>query len=295
MQTHLIAIVLVASAASAQVAVLPPRSINIDPERARAFAAVCESAYRSASAQAVVAVDGPGTPPPAELLELSFIGLDGRRTRRILVTGVRKSPQGQPIHEASVEAVSLDEAPLVCQRLATALVQRQSVEETLSYRTVTGSEATRRAGRVPFTRSFGLKTGVIAPVAANDRLAAMGALAFDVRLENERWFYEAGLGFMIPATTPGLKGYGGLSVDLGANAYLTETDFAPYVGVGVQPRLVFSSGSGFNLVPFLQLGATLSRKSSVRLFADARVGQNVLPAVAGVYPTEFNVTLGMAL
>ena len=182
---------------------------------------------------------------------------------------------------------------MVCGRLATALAQKQPIEETQSYRTVTGSEATRRTSRLPSNRSFGLKTGVIAPVASNDRLAAMGALGFDVRLENERWFYELGLGFMIPAMTPDVDGYGGFAVDLGANYYVTDTDFAPYVGVGVQPRLVFSSGSGFNLVPFAQLGATLSRKSSVRLFADVRVGQNVLPAVAGVYPTEFNVTLGL--
>ena len=113
-----------------------------------------------------------------------------------------------------------------------------------------------------------------------------------MRFEVDRWLYELALGFMIPGVTAETPGYGGLWVDLGANYYLTDTDFAPYVGGGLEPRLVFS-GSGFNMLPYVQVGATLSRKSSVRVYAEARVGQNVLPAINSSYPTEVGLNLGL--
>lgn len=289
-----------ASMASPQVAVVAPNPINLEPGQAQAFAAICAQAYGAASGQEVLAP--PAAQPAsasgaAEVVELSLIGLEGRKAKKILVNARRTGAQGQLIHTAALEALSLEDAPVVCQRLATALVNKTSVQETLTHATVTEAEATKKGRRLSSNRSLGVKTGVTMPVTTDASTAPMGAIGFDGRFEFERWFAQVGLGLLIPAvTTPGQRAYGGLSAELGASYYLTDTDFAPYVGAGIQPRLVFS-GSVFNLVPYVQVGATISRKSSVRFYIDGRVGQNVLPAITtsgtGIYPTEFSLSLGV--
>ena len=298
MKTLLAAVVLVASGASAQVAVLPPRVVNFEPERAQALATVCAQAYEQASGQSLVPAADMDTLPKGvtEVLDLSLVGLDGARTFKILISGARKTPQGQLVYAATIEALSLDEAPMVCARLADALVRKEPIEVGQTHSTVTKAEASKRSRRQSSTHAIGLKAGMTAPFAYRAQLAPIGSLGFDMRFEVDRWLYEVALGFMIPGMTPGtpagIEGYGGIWVDLGASYYLTDTDFAPYVGGGLEPRLVFS-GSGFNMLPYVQVGATFSRKSSVRVYAEARVGQNVLPVLSSIYPTEVSLNLGL--
>lgn len=59
-------------------------------------------------------------------------------------------------------------------------------------------------------------------------------------------------------------------------------------------------GSPFNLAPYGQVGLMVDRTSSMRLYADLRVAQNVLPVrVAslgvprGAYPTELSGQIGI--
>ncbi|MFZ5438975.1 MAG: hypothetical protein ACOZQL_03145 [Myxococcota bacterium] len=303
MKTLLAAVaVLVASVASAQVAVTTPDPINVDPQQARALAAVCASAYSQASGQPVATpttAEQLAALPPGERVELQLIGLDGARQRRVLVRAQRKTADGRVEHEAMLEALSLEDAPTVCERLAVALVNKQSVEDTQTRKNVTAAEAmANRRRRVGSNKSFGVKTGFTGAVAQDVVVAPMGSLLFDARIEGERFFTQLGAGFLIPAVTGGATGYGGLTLDMGAGYYLVDGDFAPYLGLGVQPRLVFS-GSVFNLVPYVQLGFTTSRKAGVRFNVEARVGQNVLPALngfgltGGTLPTEFTLNLGL--
>lgn len=300
MKTLLTAVAtLVANIASAQVAVVS-HPINLEAEKAAAITAVCAQAYHEVSNQNVFTVadaESAKAQGAAEIVELNFIGLDGARTRKILVNGVRKTMQGEVVHSASIDALSMEDAPTVCGRLATALVRKQTIEETQTRTTVTEAEAQKRSKRLASTHSLGVKTGVTVPFSPGVAMAPMGSIGFDARFENERWFYELGVGLLIPVGTANAQGYGGVSADLGASYFLTDTDFAPYVGLGLQPRLAISS-SPFNLVPYAQLGATLSRKNTMRLYAEARVGQNVLPISSavntpGTHPTEFTFNVGL--
>lgn len=303
MHTALLAAALVATTASAQVTFVAHRPINLEPAQAEAFSAVCAQAYERASGQAVTtpAADAVAA-APTERVELSLIGLDGAQARRVLVTATRRAADGKPLHQASLEALSLDDAPTVCARLADALVQQLPVEATQTRTSVTAAEARASRRRTGRTNSFGVKSGLTAALAAGTTLSPMGSLAFDARFETDRLFTQLGAGFLVPGGL-GTQSYGGLFVDLGASAYLTDGDLAPYVGAGLQPRLVFS-GAGFNLVPWVQVGATLSRKAGTRFSVDARVGQNVLPTLYSYdtsyqptqlrYPTELSLhaTLG---
>lgn len=289
------------STAFGQVAVVASNPINVESGQAQAFAAVCAEAYRSASGQEVtIAVDVEAAKAQlvSEIIELNLIGLDGRRTRKILVNGKRRTPEGALVHAASIEAHSMEDAPTVCERLATALVRKEPVEATLTRTTVTEAESRKKTHRLYSNRSLGVKTGLAIPFAQTPT-APMGFIAFDGRFEGQRWFAQVGAGVLVPAASSQTPGYGGFTADLGANYYFTDTDFAPYIGAGLQPRLVFT-GSFFNLVPYAQLGATFSRTSGVRFNLDLRVGQNVLPALntsftgsTPVYPTELSAHLGI--
>jgi hypothetical protein len=131
----------------------------------------------------------------------------------------------------------------------------------------------------------------------------MGALGFDGRFEREKYFVEIGAGFILPG--PGAnKSYGGVGADLGIDYFLTNADTAFYVGGGIVPRLIFSDGmnSPLNIAPYLQLGLLFDRSARMRLYADVRVAQNLLPirentsgstTPIDTYPTELTVQVGI--
>lgn len=303
MNALLAAATVFAQLATAQVAVTAPDPINVDPNAARALSAVCATAWTDASGQPAIAPteEALAAMPAGERVELRVIGLDSAKQRRMIVNAAKKTADGRVEHQVTIEATGLEDAPTVCARLAEALVHHQTIEATQGRTTVTIAESTRKTRRVSnLNKSFGVKTGFTGAFSSSGDISPMGSLAFDVRLGGDRWFAVLGAGFLIPAQmfSATATSYGGIGFDLGANYYLTDTDFAPYVGGGVMPRLVFS-GSVFNLAPYLQVGATISRKSGVHLNVDARVAQNVLPTNtnfstgAGVFPTEVSVNLGV--
>lgn len=286
-----------ASLASAQVTVVTPDPINVDAAHARAVRAVCAQAWQRVSGQRATEADL--TPElPAPRVELHLIGLDGAKHQRLIVRAVQLGAEGTSQGEATLDALSLEDAPVVCERLARALIEHVAIEDTQTRTTVTTAESVRKARRVSSNKSFGVRTGFLGAFAAGTSLAPLGTLAFDARIEGERWFAALGAGVLIPAVfSGGQQGYGGLALDLGAGYYLLDGDFAPHVALGVQPRLVFS-GSVFNLAPWVQVGLTASRKAGVRFNVDARVTQNVLPTVysaaaTAVLPTEVGLFVGV--
>ncbi|MGV3622490.1 MAG: hypothetical protein ACO1OB_16850 [Archangium sp.] len=289
------AAVLVASVASAQVAVTTAEAINVEPNQARAFTAVCAAAYSQASGQPVTTpVD---QPVAGERVELQLIGLDGTRSRRILVRAQKKNADDSIAYEASLDALSMEDAPVVCERLANSLVNRVPVDQTQDMNNVTAVEAKARRRRTGTVKSFGLKTGFMGAVASNATLSPMGTIAFDARIEGDHFFTQLGVGALIPAPIAmGDTSYGGVTLDMGAGYYFTNTDFAPYVALGLQPRIIFG-GSIINFVPYAQVGFTTSRKSGVRFNVDGRVGQNLLPVSNpdgnAVRPTEFSLNVGV--
>lgn len=296
----LAALALFSTVSVAQVTWVAPNAINVEPTQVSALLAVCARAYTRVSGQDVIVADGREAPSSTETIELNVVGL-GKTT---LLSALRKSASGERIHQVSIEASTFEDGPVVCERLALALVNKTSVEETRTHATVTDAESRKRARRLRSNHSLGAKVGLIIPLANGEDLSPIGTVGFNVHFESGQWLHQLGAGLLIPAAMTSTRSYGGVGVELGTNYILTNTDFAPYVGAGLQPRLVFS-GSVFNLVPYAQIGALLSRSSSTRFFAELRVGQNVFPALsptavpgaangAAVYPTElsFNVGLG---
>lgn len=309
-----------ASLAAAQpVAVFVGEAVNLPAGDVAAFSAVCTAEYGRVAGREVVtaakaqaALQEHGTPAAAakelglaEYTEYSLVRLPGGGDEvRILVNAARKDASGVALHAVSLEMASLADAPALCNRVQGALQRRVAVEATRDRSNVTTAEANQSQGgpRLGTEKVIGFKVGFGLPVGDGGMHNPVATVAFDARLERERYFLELGAGALVPATVQaGLPTYGGITSEIGASVYVMNGDIAPYVGGGIMPRIIFGGGSIVNFAPYLQGGVMFWRESSTRLFVDLRVAQNVLPT-GGVmyggtstptYPTELNLLVGM--
>ncbi len=298
------------------VAMYVGRAINVTPAQSQAVAAVCAIEYAKASGSTVIepekaqaaftpaasVVDVAQALNAQEVVELNLVSLaTDDQPGRLMVNAVRRDARGSELFHADLTAASLDDAVPVCQRLSEALVHKSDPVSLVDRHSVTSFEATASAqpNRLGPEAILGVKTIFAMPLASTG-VNPIGGVAFDARFEFERFFFEVGGGILIPAVVSSSNAtYGGLTSEIGASYYLAETDTAPYVGGGLQPRIVFS-GSVFNLAPYAQVGVMFSRKSSTRFYVDARVSQNLLPVTStyglsggSVYPTELALQLGI--
>lgn len=302
-----------AAFAAGPVAVFVPHAINLDPNQVAAFGTVCSAEYGKASGAQVIsplesqAAIGPnGSLVEAaqalhadEYVEFTLVSLGGNGARgRLVVDAVLRNARGQEQHRATMTAEGLDDTVVACERLSLALVRRTTVNETQNRHNVTAMEAraTRKPNRTGSEKVYGVKTSFGAPF-GRGKYNPMGTVAFDARLEGERYFIELGVGVLIPASVDqNIGGYGGFTTELGASYYLTDGDVAPYVGGGLQPRFMLGGGPVLNLAPYAQVGLMLFRQSSTRLYVDARLAQNVLPVGYGSeqsWPTELALQVGV--
>ena len=318
MRTTFLAAVLLSTTALAgePVAMFIQKAINLEPGQVESFGAVCAATYAVTSESIVFApsqsqaavgengslIDAAKALQAGELVELTLVDLSSRRgPGRLLISAVRRGLDGKELYKADVTAESIDDAQAVCDRLALSLTKRVPAKDTLNRHNVTAAEA-RLSGlpnRIGMEKVIGVKTSFSGAFASGGEVNPLGTLAFNARLEGDRYFIEFGLGFLVPAVVnSGATSYGGLTAELGASYYLTDGDVAPYVGGGLSPRLVFS-GSFLNLAPYAQFGVMFMRQSSTRLYVDARLSQNVLPVggsfgnSSGLYPTELTGAVGI--
>jgi hypothetical protein len=182
--------------------------------------------------------------------------------------------------------------------MAQALVNRSSVAEVRTRATITEEES-QVPHRLNTEKLLGVRSGVIVPFGSTSQLSPIGTVMFNGRFERDRYFLEIGAGLAVP-TSGGSASYGGVWSEMGASYYLSEANFAPYVGAGIQPRLNFSA-TPVNFAPYTQLGFMFPRDSSTRLYADLRIAQNIIPMQFGfgsgasqTRPTEASLQLGMA-
>ncbi|MDP3152002.1 MAG: hypothetical protein Q8N23_04995 [Archangium sp.] len=318
MRTLLVAALVCSTSALAgePVAMFIPKAINLEAGQVESFGLVCAGHYARVNesvvispTQAQAAVGENGSLLEAakslearELVELTLIELSSQRgPGRLLISATRRGLDGKEIHSAEFTAGSIDDAPAVCERIALSLTQKLTAKETLNRHNVTAAEA-RLSGkphRIGSERVIGVKTGFLGAFSADTTVNPLGSIAFNARLEQERFFIEFGVGALIPAVVNASStSYGGITAEVGASYYLTDGDVSPYLGAGVQPRIVFG-GSVFNLAPYAQAGLMLARQSSTRIYFDLRVAQNVLPVsngfsmASGVYPTELTGAVGI--
>lgn len=310
--TLLLAALVSAASLAQPVALFTAKSINLEPGQVDAFSTVCATQYAKAAGAEVIApdraqaavgpngslVDAAKALSARELVELTLVSLESRGAGKVLVSGVRRSVDGQELARADLTADTLSDAVPVCERLALSLWRRTTPEAVRTRSNVTAAEAqaTGAPNRMGSEKVIGVKTAFGAPV-GSESYSAQGSVAFNARLEHERYFIELGAGILVPAMAQGALSYGGITTEIGASVYLTDGDFAPYVGGGLQPRIIFS-GSILNLAPYVQAGLMFFRESSTRLYVDARVSQNVLPigtsdSGASLFPTELTAQVGV--
>jgi len=296
--------------AFASVMVLPVKGTNLDEGSVDAISQMFANSYQAESKETTIApadaqkaVDEAGGYPQAaqklgatEYVYITAIRLDSR----ISLQATRYGADGHYIYSAKMSATSLDDMEPASDRLAKALVHQESTAEARSVDNVTRTEQSQpiRAAsqkvagfKGSFTYPIGWKKGNVAPQMSG---------ALDLRFESGMHFIEFGLGLTFPAGHSDYA-YGGIWADIGGDFYLTNDNIAPYIGIGIMPRL--ESSSLANLAPYAQVGAMFFRDSSTRLYTDFRVAQNLLPVRVGgsliddsgtdLFPTEFTFSVGM--
>ena len=285
-----------ASARAADVAVFPLETTNVSPGDAEALGELLAQAYAAHSRQAVLspersaaayATEGDYTDAARRLgvqeyLRTSAVGLGDS----VIPQAQRFEADGTSIHRAKLTAASLEDAPNVTDRLASALWSRTSTDEARTPRNVTELE-TRATNRTFTEKLTGVRVGLHMPVAPGvDEVLSM-SVGFNMRLEAERYFLEFGAGGIIPTKTDGVAEQdeeqelmvGGIYAELGGSYLLSQGNIAPYIGGGIRPgiNLAGNDDNIIMLAPFAHVGLTMPRESSTRFYTDLRFAQHVLP------------------
>ena len=302
--------------ALASVMVLPVEGTNLERGEAEAIGQMVASAYQIESKDTVLpptttkkALDETGAYPAAaqklgatEYIYVTAVRLD----QRIVITATRYSPDGKFLHSAKMSASTMDDIEPASDRLAKALVTKQSTTEARNIDNVTRTEG-QQALRTSSQKVAGLKGSFTYPIGWSETLSPQASVALDLRFESRMHFIELGIGLTFAAGDDN-PGYGGLWTDVGGAFYLSEANTAPYIGGGLMPRLMSTNIA--NLAPYGQVGVMFFRESKTRLYADFRVAQNVLPVgvdsrvastsdgfvevvTKDVYPTELTLSVGM--
>ncbi len=310
------------AAHAADLAVFPPNSVNLKNGEGDAIGAVLAAAFQSENVGEVVG--------PADAAEV-FDGAQGTSrsaraaaaaralgvSRYVLLNAVRLDKKislrgklvwtdGSRTNRAEMVAQGLDDMEPAAQRLAKALLTGQTTKETVHHSNVTRREAAKR-NRVFSEKIVGVRTGVVVPFASREDFESQAVLHFDMRLEGETYFLEFGAGLALPTGGSDNKSaYGSLFGRIGGAFYLTDDNTAPYVGVGVEPRIQAAADSAIGFAPYANLGLMFFRQSSSRLFVDLQIAQNLLEVDTnfegfdeeersddGHFPTEIGILLGI--
>lgn len=288
--------------------VLPVKATNLDPGAADAIGEVVTSAYQTESKETTIgpadsqkAVDANGGYSQAahQLGAREYVFVTAVRLEsHIVITATRYDADGHYVYAAKMSATSLDDIEPAAERLAKALVNQQTTANSRTLDNVTRTEQSQPT-RVASQKVAGFKGSFAYPLGWDAKVASQMSLGFDLRLENGMHFVELGIGFTV-ATPNQRYGYGGGWFDFGGDWYLIDTSTAPYLGLGIMPRLMGDSVA--NLAPYVQGGVMFFRESSTRLYTDFRVAQNLIPVVfdatsstphKSLYPTELTFSLGM--
>jgi len=310
-----------AAPAFATVMMLPVQGTNLEPGEVDAIGQMIQTAYQveakdttipPVEAQRAVDETGGYTQAAQKLGAKEYIFVTATRLdSRIVLNATRFAADGQYLYSAKMSATSLDDIEPAAERLSKALLNRVSTSEVRTTENVLRTEEQQpiRAGS---QKVAGLKGSFIMPVGWGKNIAPQMSGAFDLRLENGQHFIEFGIGLTFAA--PDHKySYGGIWADIGGSFYLSPANTAPYVGLGLMPRLMSDAGQSYaNFAPYVQGGVMFFRDSKTRFYTDLRIAQNVLPIAFGgdyvynsvtgteslnsetkLYPTEFTFSVGM--
>lgn len=308
------------SAHAADIAFFPVESATVTPTDASAIGELLAQSYASVSGQAVLAPsritvdERPYSELAASLSVPEYVRTDAVQVgARVVIHSVRYRADGTAIYQVKLTAERIEDTISVSDRIAKSLYHRVDDELVRTRHNVTLAEA-RPETRRWSEKIFGFKTGVHIPFGKDADFSPSIGLAFDVRLEMDRFFVEFGGGFLIP-TDPVDDSYcydncedfevsnqgsvGGLTGEIGGSYFLTDGNIAPYIGAGLLPRIILT-GNGDDIAqmaPYVQLGVTIPRDSSTRFYADMRLAQSIVSQTLDngqdVYPTELSLQAGI--
>ena len=290
------------SARAEDIAIFPVESPNLAAADAIALGELLTQHYAAVSGAAVIApaaasralTGGESYADAARALGVREFVLTRALSvgRQIAVTATRYDASGALLYRAELTAKYAEELIPVSALLARALYTR--VDPTL-VRAHPGAAHDPRARKSSWREAlYGVKTGIHVPFARAARFWPAVSVAFNLRLELERYFLEFGAGALIPtraddwANDPYVDGEplqrggrtatGGLTAEVGASRILTAGDVALYAGGGAQPKLLLTGNEDIaSIALYGQLGITLPRASSTRFSAELRFAQSLLP------------------
>jgi hypothetical protein len=251
--------------------------------------------------------------------------------RFIAIGASRHQADGRVLQQVKQNAEGVEGLTYSADAIARALVGLPAAAPALPPLVSAAPQAPPPKQRAPRedTMDYGLKAGVHLPFAPRSRYYSAVSFQFNGRLQFPRFFLEFGAGFVIPTviddnddydsqcgydssgqnyTCTGPKttnrGYiGGITTELGASYYLTNTHVSPYIGGGLIPRVVLAGLDNTDkrdiasMAAYAQFGITVPRHATTRFFCDLRVAQAILPQHLNnqrrVWPTEPSLHVGL--
>jgi hypothetical protein len=308
------------SARAAEVAVFPVVGTNLSDGEMAAIGSLLASAY---SAQTHKPVLGPMDLMPSlvrtgserdtaqELGLTEYIHVEAvRLTSRVTLHASLRNKHGTELFQVHATAMSLDDMEIVAERIAAALWRRTPLENTRTIDNVTGKEA-RAPNRLFLEKIFGGRFAMVLPVGYHLDAQPTMLIQFDTRLEQQDYFLELGLGFMVPNEIARQRSIAGLVGELGGSYYLSHASVSPYIGAGLSPRIFFGMYEGVGMAVNSHVGLMFLRESSTRVYVEFQVDQNLISANPvssyfysysssgggvprkSVLPTEFSLAVGM--
>ncbi|MBD3419493.1 MAG: hypothetical protein GF398_05175 [Chitinivibrionales bacterium] len=223
----------------------------------------------------------------AEYIELHAVAL----SEKILIEGVRMNQDGRIIHRTQMTAVTLDDLPDVCNRMAQSLINKTAHRKHIDLDNVTTIE-TRGQNRLFTETVSGVKIAMFYVHNKKKDFHDLLNIGYDMKLDSRNFFMEFAAGALFPADmtsvfNSGTYSYGGVQFEVGGAYYLQSHAYvSPYLGGGVSPRILFEPG-GVTVAPYLQLGVMFMRVASTKFYFDIKVAQNAFPVKFGGSEEEY--------
>jgi hypothetical protein len=318
MRTSLLAVGVMCAAPvwAAKAVVFPFRAANVSEGDAQTATSLFRSQYQMSSGHDVVTLDAASAalaaqPDPAAAsralgCSAYVTGELSRLGARMFVNVEEHEASGRTVWTEHATAATPEDLETVLPRVAVALVRKQSYAETRTHETVTLRESEPPVRLRP-DKIIGFRAGVVLPYVGGDDTAPSIEAGFDMRFERGRYFLGWATGLTLPTGDEfDDQAQVGLAfLEMHGAYYLADSEIGPYLGGGLQPRIVFvdrefdevtgtggDTDGGVGLGLLARAGVMFARSSRMRLFAEVVVDQE-MAEVGGVHPTLVHLDLGM--
>lgn len=290
-----LAVVIPITAHAGTIVVFPPQATNVSPGEADAAAALLAEGFKAASSDTIIGpVQAGEALAGAKTLSDAAASLGGDRYVESSLVGLQRSvvfsadlvTVGGGRRHRTMTLASMDDMQPASERIARALLDDTPVASNATVDTVTDREA-EGLKRKKSQRSGGFRIGMLAPVAKGYEFDQGFEVLYDLRLESRDYFLTIATGAMFGiGSKGGNPAISGWVLELGAAAYLSDGDVAPYIGGGISPRLMSVNESKFGLAPYATVGLTVGRTSTAHFSFELRCAQNVVRQEINVGATD---------